>query len=105
MDIECPYCDILQDINHEDGYGYQEDELCQQTCISCDKTFGYTTGILYVYTPHLMPCANGGEHELRDMRGIPSEDFHGMKRCIHCNEPFDTEPEERKKKMDEYHSK
>lgn len=25
MDIECPYCEKEFDINHDDGFGYQED--------------------------------------------------------------------------------
>ena len=29
-DVDCPYCGHPQDINHDDGYGYEEVVLHQQ---------------------------------------------------------------------------
>jgi glutaredoxin len=31
-DIECPYCEKQQEIDHDDGYGYDEDQAHKQTC-------------------------------------------------------------------------
>ena len=40
-DIKCPYCGKEQEINHDDGYGYCEDEEYEQCCTSCDKDFKF----------------------------------------------------------------
>ena len=48
-DVKCPYCGKDQEINHDDGYGYEEDEIHQQQCVSCDKTFKFTTSTSYSY--------------------------------------------------------
>ena len=42
-DIECPYCGHEQEVNHDDGYGYKEDELHEQQCCECGKYFVFTT--------------------------------------------------------------
>ena len=39
MDVYCPYCGAEQEINHDDGYGYEEDRRYQQQCGECEKTF------------------------------------------------------------------
>ena len=39
-DIDCPYCGHPQDIDHDDGNGYEEGVLHQQECGLCGKTFG-----------------------------------------------------------------
>ena len=31
-DVECPYCYADQEINHDDGYGFDEDQLYEQEC-------------------------------------------------------------------------
>lgn len=48
-DVNCPYCGHAQDINHDDGYGYDENENHEQDCTKCGEPFGYTTGIIFVY--------------------------------------------------------
>lgn len=60
-DIECPYCGAGQDICHDDGEGYNEDELHQQECSKCEKTFGFYTSISYYYEPKAVACFNGAE--------------------------------------------
>ena len=62
-DIECPYCGHEQDINHDDGYGYEQDTTHQQECGSCEKTFIYTTSIVFYYDVDKADCLNDGEHE------------------------------------------
>lgn len=49
-DCECPYCSADQEINHDDGYAYGDD-VYQQQCWNCDKTFDFTTSIIYCYCP------------------------------------------------------
>ena len=82
----CPYCGKEQEINHDDGYGYEEDEVYQQECGHCGKTFVYTTGVLFVYSPEKAPCLNGSEHEWVDIVGSPEEYFVGKQRCRVCDE-------------------
>ena len=48
-DIECPYCGTEQEINHDDGYGYDEDREYEQNCVDCRRPFKFTTAISYSY--------------------------------------------------------
>ena len=54
-DIDCPYCGKGQDINHDDGYGYEEDEIFEQECSGCDKVFVFTTSIDFYYEAEKAP--------------------------------------------------
>ena len=87
-DIECPYCEEWQEIDHDGGYGYQEDEVFEQECANCEKTFTYTTGIIYVYEAYKAPCKNGGKHKLNEIHGHPRELFEYKRRCEYCDEEF-----------------
>jgi len=62
-DIDCPYCGKSQDIDHDDGYGYGEDEKYQQTCCGCNKTFTFMTSTTFSYEPFKADCLNGGDHD------------------------------------------
>lgn len=81
-DIDCPYCDRLQEIDHDDGYGYEEDKLHEQECGDCGKTFTFTTGILFVYEGYKADCLNGGEHQYKNTNTYPKI-FTRMK-CKDC---------------------
>lgn len=83
-DVKCPYCEKLQEINHDDGYGYEEDELHQQECSDCDKSFTYTTGIIYIYKAFKADCLNGAEHEYKQTCTFPVECTR--MRCQNCAE-------------------
>lgn len=72
-DIECPYCGTEQDIDHDDGKGYEENERHQQQCVKCEKTFIFTTYVLYSYTPYKAECLNGGDHEYYPTHTYPTE--------------------------------
>ena len=63
QDVECPYCETWQDINHDDGYGYEEDGYHEQQCDSCEKNFVFTTSISYFYEAYKADCLNGDEHD------------------------------------------
>lgn len=62
-DVDCPYCGKGQEINHDDGYGYEEDRIFEQECGDCEKVFAYTTSIIYHYDAKQADCLNGGEHD------------------------------------------
>jgi hypothetical protein len=72
-DINCPYCDAPININHDDGYGYEEDEVYEQECDECGKNFAYTTSISFFYEPTKADCLNGAEHKYKPIRttGFP----------------------------------
>ena len=63
-DCNCPYCGADVEINHDDGYGYEEDECHEQVCGECDKAFVYTTSISFYYEATKADCLNGAEHDL-----------------------------------------
>jgi len=81
-DIECPYCGTEQEINHDDGYGYEEDETHEQQCVSCDKSFAFTTSISFCYEANKADCLNGGKHKYKPTRTVPRE--YTKMRCTDC---------------------
>lgn len=83
-DIECPYCGVEQEIDHEDGYGYEEGQLHEQACSSCQKMYTYTTATIYCYEAFKADCLNGGEHIWKPKRGVPKEYFMGKFACETC---------------------
>jgi len=78
-DIKCPYCQAELYINHDDGYGYDDDGTYQQTCKHCDKTFVYTTTICFYYDAEKADCLNDGEHQFEKTR-------YSRLRCKMCGE-------------------
>jgi len=93
-DIKCPYCGHEQDINHDDGYGYEEDEIHQQECSECEKYFAYATAIIFNYDVWAAPCMNDGEHDFRKTNTFP-EEFTVLE-CKLCGErkPIEIKPAE-----------
>ena len=94
-DIECPYCGHSQDIDRDDGAGCREDVIDEQTCKSCEKTFVFTTSIIYHYEPATADCLNGAEHAYKPTCTAPKE-FTRM-RCSQCcreRKPSDDEMRE-----------
>lgn len=83
-DAACPYCGKYIEINHDDGYGFEEDELHQQECDYCEKTFTYTTYISFSHTTFKADCLNGGEHVWEKTKTFPPE--FARLRCIMCGE-------------------
>ena len=72
-DIYCPYCDAAQEINHDDGYGYEECVSHEQCCGECDKNFTYTTSITYYYEAEKADCLNDGNHVFKARATWPVE--------------------------------
>jgi hypothetical protein len=83
-DTYCPYCNAPIEINHDDGYGYAEDELHQQECHSCDKTFTYWTSISFHYEANKADCLNGGEHKYKKTCTVPVQ--YTKLRCEWCGD-------------------
>lgn len=100
-DVNCPYCNAEQEINHDDGYGYEESVTHQQECDNCDKTFTFTTSISYYYEAQKADCLNGSEHIYKPTITFPRE-FTKMC-CIMCDDerkPTEEEWLELKKEWD-----
>ncbi|SEN68042.1 hypothetical protein [Nitrosomonas marina] len=83
-EAHCPYCGESQEINHDDGYGYEEDKLHRQGCGSCGKEFVFTTSIHFYYATHVADCLNGSEHKYEPTNTYPVE-YTKMK-CRDCGE-------------------
>ena len=76
-DVKCPYCCTDQEINHDDGYGYEESDLHEQDCVSRDKEFRFTTSIYYHYDVY---CQDG-DHDMEPM----GDSWPGMFECSKCD--------------------
>ena len=83
-DVECPYCGSQQEINHDDGYGYDEDVVFSQECTECEKTFVYTTSIIYNHSAAKAPCLNGSDHKYKPTITTPKECTR--MRCVWCDD-------------------
>lgn len=83
-DIECPYCGYEQEINHDDGYGFEEDVKHEQECLSCKRNFAYTTSILFLYEAAKAPCMNGEEHKFKPTKTAPK--WRSSMVCEYCGE-------------------
>ena len=89
-DVECPYCEKWQGIDHDDGAGYEEDVLHQQECRDCGKIFVFTTSIIYSYGAEKADCLNEGEHTFEKIGRYPV--IIGGKvgiRCSQCDEEME----------------
>ena len=82
-DVQCPYCEKWQDICHDDGYGYEEDQTHEQECSDCCMTFAFTTSISFYYEANKAPCLNDGEHEWKKMHVAPPW-WLDAKYCKNC---------------------
>lgn len=92
-DTTCPYCDADILINHDDGYGYEEDCTYHQECNSCGKIFVYSTHTSFYYDVDKADCLNGAQHEYHKVPTAP-EEFSKM-RCSMCGDSRDMTDQER----------
>lgn len=89
-DTNCPYCGAEVEINHDDGYGMDENEIHQQECWKCEKTFTYTISISIDHYPEKADCLNGEAHQLELTATYPPE-FARM-RCKDCGHEEQSKP-------------
>lgn len=101
-DVKCPYCGHEQDIDHDDGYGYEEGKMHQQECSECEKTFAYQTGIIFHYWPRKADCLNGADHEYERTFTYPRE--LTKMRCNVCWQKRDPTDEEMAKILSDHES-
>lgn len=70
-DLQCPYCGADEEVNHDDGHGYDESRRHEQECGVCGKTYVFKTCISYDYTPSKADCLNGAPHRLKFRKSWP----------------------------------
>lgn len=92
QDVNCPYCNKELDINHDDGYGYSEDEFHQQDCGHCGMTFVYLTSISVDHAVYKADCLNGSEHEFKLQKVYPER--YAKMECVNCGEEREPTREE-----------
>lgn len=93
-DIDCPYCGHPQDIDRDDGNGYEEGVLHQQECGLCGKTFAFQTEVSYYYTAFKADCLNGSAHKWELTVTRPK--CCSKMECSMCGERRELTEEERK---------
>lgn len=103
-DIKCCYCGKWQEINHDDGYGYEEDKLHLQECVHCGKTFGYHTMITVSHSNAIdLPCKNGHSHKFKDKNSTSPDCFNvGVAVCEWCGEEKVVDEKARGKAIDKF---
>jgi hypothetical protein len=76
-DVTCPYCEAEQEINHDDGYGYEEGEKHEQECFTCEREVNFTTSISFNYDVF---CKDG-DHVMEPF----GDKWPLMYECENCN--------------------
>lgn len=88
----CPYCNAEIEINHDDGYGYDEDDIYEQQCGKCEKYFAYRTTISISHETFKADCLNGAKHKYQPTVTFPKQ--LTKMRCEVCGEERKPEPAE-----------
>ena len=83
MDVNCPYCNAELEIDHDDGFGYEEDIAHEMECSECEKRFLFYTSISFYYKAKKADCLNGEKHNYQLTHTHPQE-FSKM-RCDDCD--------------------
>jgi hypothetical protein len=91
-DIDCPYCGKGQEINHDDGYRYEEGKKHEQQCGYCDKYFTYTTLISFYYEPEKADCLNGEPHKLKKVFSSVRDIYPDWVKCEDCDYEYIGKP-------------
>ncbi|MCP4493150.1 MAG: hypothetical protein GY820_38500 [Gammaproteobacteria bacterium] len=83
-DVKCPYCGKEQEINHDDGYGYDDGKTFEQQCDACNEYFDFETTIIYSYDvyckadDHKMEQSPIKKH--KDLWGCANCDYYELRR-------------------------
>jgi thiamine kinase-like enzyme len=62
-DLNCPYCDAELEVNHDDGFGYEEGVKHEMECGKCGKSFVFQTSISFYYEPEVVEEKRNGLRE------------------------------------------
>ncbi len=91
-DLECPYCGHAQDVNHDDGMGYDE---CfnEMQCSKCEKNFTFSTSVSYHYEAEKADCLNDSPHNY-ELTNTHPKPWSKME-CSICGERRDLTDEEK----------
>lgn len=84
-DVTCPYCGSHEEVCHDDGHGYEEDQPHENQCSECEKYFIFYTSISYDYEAQKADCLNGADHDWKKPR-FPSEYQPDKVICSMCDE-------------------
>ena len=76
-DVTCPYCKADQEINHDDGYGYEDGVEYEQDCGECSETFKFTTCITFSYN---VECQEN-DHDMEPF----GDKWPGVFECTKCD--------------------
>ena len=86
-EIECPYCEGENKVDHDGGEGYTEDKAHEMECDHCKKNFVFHTQISLYYSPKKADCLNGSPHKFRQWSKLwfnsKLQEIQGRK-CIDC---------------------
>lgn len=86
-DLECPYCGAENNVCNDDGAGYNEGELEQMKCCSCDKYFVFSTYIPRpTYEAYPAECLNGDSHNWVPRNRSPRMREIAQMHCKTCDE-------------------
>lgn len=77
-DVTCPYCGADQEINHDDGYGYDEGVEHNQECSECEKEFKFFTSIYFTYRVY----CHDDDHIMEQSQ---IEDCSSLRFCSKCD--------------------
>jgi len=84
-DIQCPYCGHEQEVCHDDGENYSENEAHEMECYKCEKVFVFYTEISFDYSPKKADCLNeGGNHDYKPTHTVPRK--YTKMRCSMCDQ-------------------
>ena len=83
-DLGCPYCGKELEVNHDDGFGYEEGVMHKMECKHCGKSFVFKTSISFYYESKKADCLNDGKHDYQLTHTFPKA-FSKME-CSMCGE-------------------
>jgi hypothetical protein len=85
-DIECPYCEGINEVNHDDGEKYDEDKTHEMECDHCRKNFVFHTAISFDYSPKKADCLNGSPHKFTDWFTLWLDEKNKEIQCRICKD-------------------
>jgi hypothetical protein len=94
MEIQCPYCGKVLQMNHDDGSWYEQEITHQFNCEHCEKYFVFTTHVSFSFSTQKADCLNDGKHNYKLTHTFPKE--LSMMECEMCGDRRNLTNEEKK---------